>query len=140
MNAKISDINTEPGPSGALTLQTVTMPRDTNANGDIFGGWLLSQMDLAGGICAAQTAGGRVATVAIEEMNFLVPVEVGALISCYTRMVATGRSSVQVAVEVWKSLPNERRKVTDGIFVYVAIDKSGRTRPISRKMQNRQAE
>jgi acyl-CoA thioesterase YciA len=130
-------IDDTPTPSGELALQTIAMPRDTNANGDIFGGWLLSQMDLAGGIAAARVASGRVATVAIDRMSFLVPVKVGAVVSCFTQVMAIGRSSIQVRVEVWASAPraqwaegHEQNKVTEGTFVFVAIDEKGRTRPL----------
>lgn len=126
-----------PGPSGELALQTIAMPRDTNANGDIFGGWLLSQMDLAGGVAAGKVARGRVATVAIDRMSFLVPVKVGAVVSCYTQVLQVGRSSIQVRVEVWATTPraewgagNTQTKVTEGTFVFVSIDENGRTRPI----------
>ena len=126
-----------PGPSGELALQTIAMPRDTNANGDIFGGWLLSQMDLAGGIAAGHVARGRVATVAIDRMSFLVPVKVGAVVSCYTQVLQVGRSSIQVRVEVWATTPRAdwatdsgQTKVTEGTFVFVSIDEKGRTRPI----------
>lgn len=128
MNDNLTEIDAAPNPAGQLTLQTVAMPRDTNASGDIFGGWLLSQMDLAGGIAAANVAEGRVVTVAIDKMSFLVPVEVGAVISCYTEVKQVRRSSIRVDIEVWKSSGGKLLKVTDGIFVYVAIDNNGRTR------------
>jgi acyl-CoA thioesterase YciA len=130
-------IDMAPTPSGELALQTIAMPRDTNANGDIFGGWLLSQMDLAGGIAAGKTANGRVATVAIDRMSFLVPVKVGAVVTCYTQVMTIGRSSIQVRVEVWATAPraewaegHAQNKVTEGTFVFVAIDENGRTRPV----------
>lgn len=126
-----------PMPSGKLALQTIAMPRDTNASGDIFGGWLLSQMDLAGGIAAAEVARGRVATVAIDRMSFLVPVKVGAVVSCHTQVLSIGRSSIQIRVEVWATAPraewgsaHAQTKVTEGTFVFVAIDEKGRTRPV----------
>ena len=123
--------NNNPEPVGELTLQTVAMPRDTNATGDIFGGWLVSQMDLAGGIAAARVARGRVATVAIDEMSFLVPVKVGSLVSCHTKVLSIGRSSARVQVEVWvKDIYSGASKVTQGLFVFVAIDDAGRTRAI----------
>ena len=135
--ARPTPIDETPAPSGELALQTIAMPRDTNANGDIFGGWLLSQMDLAGGIAAARIARGRVATVAIDRMSFLVPVKVGAVVSCHTEVLSVGRSSIQVRVEVWASAPraewlnaNLQNKVTEGTFVFVAIDQNGRTRPV----------
>src|SRR5262245_16912702 len=101
----MSSIDESPAPSGELALQTIAMPHDTNANGDIFGGWLLSQMDLAGGIAAGKLARGRVATVAIDSMVFLVPVKVGAVVSCHTQVLTVGRSSIQVRVEVWARAP-----------------------------------
>lgn len=132
-----SSMDDAPSPSGELTLQTIAMPRDTNANGDIFGGWLLSQMDLAGGVAASKVARGRTATVAIDRMSFLVPVKMGAVVSCYTEVMAVGRSSIQVRVEVWATTPraewdanDAQTKVTEGTFVFVSIDEKGRTRPI----------
>jgi acyl-CoA thioesterase YciA len=109
------------------------MPKDTNANEDIFGGWLLSQMDIAGMITASEIAKGRVATVAIDGMAFLTPVHVGAVVSCYCDVLEVGRSSVRIVVEVWiNSLHDgEPLKVTEGEFVFVAIDSGGRTRAIS---------
>tara|TARA_B110000444_G_scaffold220429_1_gene221179 strand:- start:1432 stop:1827 length:396 start_codon:yes stop_codon:yes gene_type:complete len=128
----MSNIDTNPLPQGILTLQTVAMPKDTNASGDIFGGWLLSQMDIAGGIAAARLAGDRVATVAIDGMVFLTPVHVGAVVSCYTEVLETGRSSMRIFVEVWINGKNagEPTKVTEGEFVFVAIDANGLTRSI----------
>ncbi len=130
----MSDIDSTPVPQGELALQTIAMPRDTNANGDIFGGWLLSQMDLAGGITAADVAGGKVATVAIEGMSFLTPVHVGAVVSCYCDVLEIGRSSIRIMVEVWINSRHdgEPLKVTEGEFVFVAIDQNGRTRAIQR--------
>ncbi len=127
----MDNLDDNPRPIGELALQTVAMPKDTNANGDIFGGWLLSQMDIAGSIAAVKVAGGRVATVAIDSMAFLVPVQVGAIVSCYTDVVSVGRSSIQVLVEVWTHDDGDQRtKVTEGLFVFVAIDEAGRTRSI----------
>jgi len=100
--------------------------------GDIYGGWLVSQMDLAGTAMASKVAGGRVATVAIDRMAFLVPVAVGAQLTFYTQAQEIGRSSVKMLVEVWSDDPlsSEWRKVTEALFVFVAIDGSGRTRPL----------
>jgi acyl-CoA thioesterase YciA len=128
----MSDIDTTPLPHGDLALQTVGMPKDTNANGDIFGGWLLSQMDIAGMITASDVANGRVATVAINGMAFLTPVHVGAVVSCYCDVLEIGRSSIRIIVEVWIVSQQDREpiKVTEGEFVYVAIDENGRTRAI----------
>jgi len=97
----MSDTNTAATePSGELAMQTIAMPKDTNANGDIFGGWLVSQMDLAAGIMSKRVAQGRSATVAIREVNFLLPVKVGSTVSCYASVVRRGRSSIHIAVEV----------------------------------------
>ncbi len=128
----MNDIDSTPLPQGDLALQTVAMPRDTNANGDIFGGWLLSQMDLAGGIAAGDVAEGRVATVAIDGMAFLTPVHVGAVVRCYTDVLEIGRSSIRIMVEVWidSKHDGEPIKVTEGEFVFVAIDENGRTRAV----------
>ena len=128
----MNPIDENPRPQGELALQTVAMPKDTNANGDIFGGWLLSQMDIAGGVAAAEVAGGRVATVAIQGMSFLTPVHVGALVSCYCDILDTGRSSVRVLIEVWINSQHDGEpiKATEGEFIYVAIDDNKRTRTI----------
>ena len=128
----MSDIDTTPIPHGELSLQTVAMPKDTNATGDIFGGWLLSQMDIAGLITAMEVAKGRAATVAINGMAFLTPVHVGAVVSCYCDVLEVGRSSVRIVVEVWINSQHDGEpiKVTEGEFVYVAIDENGRTRAI----------
>lgn len=128
----MNPIDENPRPQGELALQTLAMPKDTNANGDIFGGWLLSQMDIAGGVAAAEVAGGRVATVAIQGMSFLTPVHVGALVSCYCDILDTGRSSVRVLIEVWINSQHDGEpiKVTEGEFIYVAIDDNKRTRTI----------
>jgi acyl-CoA thioesterase YciA len=111
------------------------MPKDTNANGDIFGGWLVSQMDLAASIAATHVAKGRVVTVAINAMAFYTPVHVGAVVSCYTDILEIGRSSVRINVEVWITGKTslEQVKVTEGEFVFVAIDQSGRTRPVQER-------
>ena len=126
-------IDHPPQPFGKLALQTIAMPKDTNASGDIFGGWLVSQMDLAGGVTAGRLAKGRVATVAIDRMNFMQPVKVGAIVSCYCHVTSIGRSSIELNVEVWATYPEENtpNKVTDGNFIFVAIDNNGRTRAIN---------
>jgi acyl-CoA thioesterase YciA len=111
------------------TLRAIAMPGDANPNGDIFGGWLLAQMDLAGGSIASQRAKGRVATVAITGMTFHMPVFIGDEVSCYAEIVKIGRSSLTVRIESWvrRHLSDERVRVTEGIFTYVAID--GQRRP-----------
>ncbi len=128
----MATIDEDPVPNGELVLQTLAMPKDTNSNGDIFGGWLLSEMDLAGAIAAREIAKGRVTTVAVGSMAFLRPVLVGNTVSCYCEILEVGRSSIRTLVEVWvKQYDREAQaKVTEGEFVYVAIDDSGRTRPV----------
>lgn len=122
-----------PMPEGELALQTIAMPADANWNGDIFGGWLVSQMDLAGAVAARRRAQGRVATVAIDSMSFLRPVPIGAVVSCYTQLMDVGRSSMRIQVEVWINHHTENMaKVTEGQFTFVAIDDTGRTRPVPR--------
>jgi acyl-CoA thioesterase YciA len=119
-------------PRGELSLRTLAMPADTNQNGDIFGGWLLSQMDIAGGIYVAKSAHSRSVTVAIEAMTFRKPVFVGDVVSVYTDTVRIGRTSVSVRVEAWVTRANESQMilVTDGTFTYVAIDAQGKPTPV----------
>ena len=117
-----------PDVPGGPHLRTVAMPRDANAGGDIFGGWTLSQMDLAGGGYAADRAQGRVATVAITAMRFLRPVSVGDEVSCYCTLEASGGTSVTVKVETWARGRGHGRtpeKVTEGVFTFVALDEQG---------------
>ncbi len=125
-------INQPPQPRGDLSLQTIAMPKDTNANGDIFGGWMLSQMDLGSAILAQRIAKGRVTTVAISGMAFLRSVPVGAIVSCYCELIGVGRSSMTINVEVWINIEstNKPAKVTEGEFVFVAIDDDGKTRAV----------
>jgi len=119
-------------PEGDLTLQTVTFPADTNAAGDIFGGWVLSQMDIAAGTAAALRAQGRVATVAINAMRFHAPVIVGDLFSVYTRILRTGTTSMTIRVEAWvrRLSTGQHLRVTEGEFTFVAIQASGVKRPV----------
>lgn len=119
-------------PKGELTTRTLAMPADANPSGDIFGGWVLSQMDIAGGIAAGQRARGRVATVAVEAMQFLRPVHVGDVLCVYTTITREGRTSVSVYLEAWalRDRLAERVKVTEGLFTFVALDKEGRSRPL----------
>lgn len=123
-------------PKGELTIQTLAMPMNTNANGDIFGGWIVSQMDLAVGILSKSISNGRIATVAIHSMTFLKPVHVGDVISCYVELLKLGNTSMTVGVEVWalSADKNDRYKVTEGIFVSVAIDDKGRPRQVPKKV------
>src|SRR5437764_3752571 len=119
-------------PRGELSLRTLAMPADTNQNGDIFGGWLLSQMDIGGGMYVGKTAQCRSVTVAIEAMTFRKPVYVGDVVSVYADTIRIGRTSITVRVEAWVSRRNESHTilVTDGNFTYVAIDDQGKPQPI----------
>lgn len=119
-------------PRGELAIRTIAMPADTNPSGDIFGGWVLAQMDVAGGITAWWRANGRVATIGIEAMTFHRPVNVGDVVNVYTEVVRVGTTSITVEVEAWverREQIHQRVKVTQGTFTYVAIDASGRKRP-----------
>lgn len=120
---------------GELTLQTIAMPTFTNVNGDVFGGWLLSQMDLGSSILAQRRCKGRCTTVAVSQMTFLKPVPVGAIVSCYCEMEKEGSSSMTIAVEVWINIDsiNEPTKVTEGTFIFVAIDDDGKPRQLPPK-------
>lgn len=123
-----------------MLLRTVPMPADTNANGDIFGGWIMSQMDLAGGILAKKASRGRTVTVAVDEMVFHKPVQVGDVVCCYGYVQKTGRTSVTVALEVWvnpilRDDDSERMQVTSAHFTYVCIDDDGRKRPLPEELQ-----
>lgn len=115
-------------PDGELTLRTVAMPADTNPAGDIFGGWVLSQMDIAGGIAASERTNSRVVTVAIEAMTFIAPVKIGDVLCVYTTIEKIGTTSITVYMEAWarRNRATDRVKVTDGTFVYVALDASGK--------------
>src|SRR3954465_1377316 len=124
----------ETAPSGDLCIRTMAMPADTNANGDIFGGWLLSQMDIGGGIFASKIAKSRTVTVAIEAMNFRKAVYVGDLVSVHATLVRIGRTSVTVHLDAWALRRKEMQPilVTDGNFTYVSIDDHGDPQPIKR--------
>ena len=123
-------------PNGDLVLRTLAMPADTNPNGDIFGGWIMSQMDIAGGLAAKNRCSSRVSTVAVESMTFLNPVKVGDAVCCYAKVLRVGTTSMRISLEVWAlSHPYQREvrtKVTEGIFTYVAIDDNGRPIPVDR--------
>ena len=120
-------------PRGALTIRTLAMPADTNPAGDIFGGWVMSQMDIAGSIAAVERVGGRVVTVAVEAMSFIAPVKVGDVLCVYTSVSRVGTTSITVAIQAWarrRSEQGRRDKVTDGHFVYVAMGDDGKKRVI----------
>ena len=126
-------------PRGELILRTAAMPADTNANGDIFGGWILSQMDLAGGILAKEVVGSRVVTVAVNTMKFLKPVQVGDVVCCYGEVMKIGNTSLTLYLEVWvkpvlrdAEEAGPRFQVTEADFVYVSIDEDGKKRVIPR--------
>ncbi len=128
---------TEPNgaPKGELMIRTVAMPADTNANGDIFGGWVMSQMDLAGGIAGVDRARGRVVTVAVDGMTFIRPVKIGDVLCVYAEVEHVGRTSMRIHVEAWarRFRTAERDKVTAASFTFVAIDDDGRPRPVPRR-------
>jgi acyl-CoA thioesterase YciA len=123
---------TETKPLGELCTRTLAMPADTNQNGDIFGGWLLSQMDIGGGVFASKIAKSRTVTVAIDAMNFRKPVFVGDLVSVHATLVRVGKTSITVHLEAWVMRRKEMQfiLVTDGNFTYVAIDDQGHPQAI----------
>ena len=127
-------VSTDIAPEGELSSRTVAMPSDANPAGDIFGGWLLSQMDVAGGIIAHRIAQGRAATVAVDAMKFHQPVFVGDVLCCYAAVARIGRTSIAVKVEAWAERRNStlRVKVTEGVFTYVAIDADRKPRAITK--------
>ena len=132
MSQKHPSKASEVGPRGQLAIRTVAMPCHTNPNGDIFGGWVVSQMDLAGLSVAQKHAQCRVTTVAIDQMTFLHPVSVGDFICCYADIEQVGRTSVVINVQTWviqQGSPT-RKQVTEGVFTFVAIDQDGRPTPI----------
>ena len=121
-------------PRGELVIQTIAMPKDTNRDGDIFGGWLVSQMDLGSAILAGKVAKGRVVTVAIEGMSFLNPVRVGDTVACYAWLEKIGRTSMKICVDVWvtRYRSGDRAKVTSGVFTYCALGSDGKPTPVPR--------
>ncbi|AUI86395.1 acyl-CoA thioesterase [Vibrio azureus] len=124
-------------PRGQLLLRTLAMPADTNANGDIFGGWIMSQLDLAGGILAKEISAGRIVTVSVSSITFKKPVSVGDVVCCYGECTRIGRTSMSIDLEVWVKPVKEngigdRFMVCDATFNYVAIDSDGKPRPINK--------
>jgi len=119
-------------PHGDLTTRTLAMPSDMNPAGDIFGGWVLSQMDIAGGICAAERAQCRTVTVALDGMSFIRPVKVGDVLCVYTKVESVGNTSLDIHVEAWVQRDRSRNtvKVTEAKFKFVALDADGRPRPV----------
>lgn len=131
----MTDLDDVPAPQGDLTLKMLTSRQETNAYGDIAGGWLVNQMDQAAELCAGRLAHGRTATVAIEAMDFLCPVRVGSVVNIFTVAREIGHSSIKIDVEVWIRPPHERNpdelyKVTEARFVMVALDDNGRIRAV----------
>lgn len=129
--------NDDQHPDGDVILRTLAMPADTNANGDIFGGWIMSQLDLAGGILAKEITTGRIVTASVSSITFKKPVSVGDVVCCYGKCVRIGRTSLSIHLEVWIKKINEHSisnpiKVCEGIFNYVAIDANGKPRSISK--------
>ncbi len=123
---------TDSPPPGEPVIRTIAMPADTNPSGDIFGGWLMAQMDLAAGNLASRVAQGRVATVAVDAMAFLKPVKVGDEVSIHADLAGTGRTSLRIHVEAWRRprFGTAADKVTDATFTFVALDADGRPRPL----------
>lgn len=121
-------------PRGELTVRTIAMPADTNANGDIFGGWVMSRMDQAGGMAGVTKTRGRVVTVAVEAMTFIRPMRVGDVLCVYTEVERIGRTSMRIHVEAWaeRFMTEIREKVTDATFTFVAVDDNGKPRVIPR--------
>lgn len=129
---KTQPMSNEKPPQDEAIIRTIAMPADTNPAGDIFGGWLMAQMDLAAGSAAARRAKGRCATIAVDSMMFLRPVAVGDEVSLYATLLSVGRTSMKIHVEAWRRSRDseERFKVTEATFTFVAIDAKGRSRPV----------
>lgn len=135
-------------PDGELLLRTSPMPGDTNANGDIFGGWIMSQMDIAGGMMAIEITGGRAVTIAVDAMKFIKPVKVGDIVCCYGKVMRIGNTSVAIRLEVWVKAGLLESKVdtsaffmvTEASYTYVAVDKAGRKRLFPKPLQDNSQE
>lgn len=119
-------------PHGNLTIRTLAMPADSNPSGDIFGGWVLSQMDIAGGICSRERSLSRTVTVALDRMSFIEPVKIGDVLCVYTEVVGVGNTSLEVHVEAWaqRDRSETKLKVTEAKFKFVALDDSGQPKPV----------
>lgn len=134
-------MTTQIEPLGDLVLRTLAMPADTNPHGDIFGGWIMSQMDIAGGILAKEISESRVVTVAVETIKFLKPVHVGDVVCCYGKILKIGTTSITINLEIWvkpvQGQPKDsekRYKVTQAAFTYVAVDDQGNKHPVLRRL------
>ena len=121
-------------PHGTLTVRTIAMPADTNANGDIFGGWVMAHMDQAGGIAGVERAQGRVVTVKVDSMTFIAPMQVGDVLEVYTHIESIGRTSMKIRIEAWAQRfhTTHRDRVTEALFTFVAVDDNGKPRPVPR--------
>jgi acyl-CoA thioesterase YciA len=122
----------EKPPTCMPMIRTIAMPADANANGDIFGGWLMSQMDLAAGNLAQRVAHGRCVTVSVDAMSFILPVKIGDEVTVYCELVSTGRTSLNIQVEAWRRARSDENdeRVTKAVFKFVAIDAEGKSRPV----------
>ena len=122
----------QPKPHGDLMVRIIAMPADTNANGDIFGGWVMARMDQAGGIAGVERAQGRVVTLKVDTMTFLRPMKVGDVLCVYTSVHSIGRTSMKIDIEAWaqRFRTNIMEKVTEATFTFVAVDDAGKPRPI----------
>ena len=131
----MSDSPKQVEPKGKLTTRTLAMPADANPSGDIFGGWVLSQMDIAAGICAVDRCQGRAVTIAVDAMTFIEPVNVGDVMCVYSRIEKEGRTSMTIHLEAWvkRQRMGERVKVTDGIFTFVSLDENGKPKELPAK-------
>ncbi|WP_392561813.1 acyl-CoA thioester hydrolase YciA [Orbus sturtevantii] len=134
-------------PQGQLVLRTLAMPCDTNPHGHIFGGWIMSQMDLGGGILAQEIARGRIVTVNASSITFHKPAMVGDVICCYARCLKTGTSSITIDIEIWvkkisdQNVPSGQRYcITDAVYTYVSVDKHNKPRPLPEQFQHYNAE
>lgn len=131
-------------PDGTLMLRTMSMPANANPNGDVFGGWLMSQLDAGGAMMAYEMTRGRVVTIAAEKMVFKKPVKVGDVVCCYGRVVHIGNTSLSIKLELWtrrnSSERVKRMKVTETVFTYVGIDDNGEKRPLPDFLHEREAE
>ncbi len=127
-------MNAKEKPRGECVIRTIAMPADTNPAGDIFGGWIMSQMDLGSGIVAGNAAKSRVVTVAMDGMSLVQPVRIGDRVACYAHVEKIGRTSMRIPVEVWveRYMTGEEVLVTRAVFTYVALDDEGRPQPVER--------
>ena len=131
-------MSVEDKPTGKLITRILAMPADTNPAGDIFGGWVLSQMDIAGGLVSKRISKGRTVTIAVDAMTFHRPVFIGDTVGCYVKVIKVGKTSIKVLIEAWakRQYQEERIKVTEGIFTYVSVTNDRKPRPINVKFED----